>query len=453
MSGRALLPLVARPKALALVGLGIAATLSPLLVLLLTEVTDATERAGTALLMAGAPLGLLGCACGIAVKQAAWCTFSWTMPRFGQRLRNEFLAVAMVLALVASLLAMLTVRPAPGLFPLVLATSLAALAVGCASTGLPESRFFPFLPALLYFAPWRRGLEAAIERPLAFAAVAAAIASAAIGATFATRTFRWANSREVASPAMQRARFWLDKRRATREGTGALAAGHAPRALAAPRLPYADTPVRRMLAIARATGPMAWLTLLAAGLLMGAVSAVIGTILREPSTSPIRLDWVVVGMIGFMHVLPPSQTARATLPWSRRDHLAATWHWHVTMALWYALVACPMYVAVTSALESRAWTMVDAARIVGSTLLLFPAGWWIADGAIGRSHLRPAKLLLLVPVFQWGGILVGALLSALVPAPHLQLGVLGVLVASSQALHWVLLKRYFAGRDLVGASG
>jgi hypothetical protein len=452
MFGRALLPLVARPRILILIALIIAVTVLPVAILALVESPgpDPGERAGLAIVLAGGPLGFLGCACGFAVRQAAWCSFAWTIPGFRRRLRIEFMASTLVLALATTVLAMVAFRPALALFPIVLLTSVAGFTLGCSFATVPES---PFLFLLLPLAPFVvrvRWLEAAIERPLAFAAVTAMAAAVAFAATFATRSFRWAALREVAVPIAVGTKAWLTAHRARRQDAGPHATVARPDTVDFASFPYANTLVRRMLAMSRAMAPVEWFLLLAIGPLMGALSS--GRLVPLPNASPMPWNWMAAGMVGLLHAMFPSLTFRATLPWSRRDHLAATWSVHVASALWCALVALPLFAVVTGALGSSGWTMDGAARMIGSTLLLFPAGWWVRKNPFGRTRFHVMRLALLVPVFQWGPKAADALLAAVVPTPPLQLTVVWALVLASQFAHWFLLKRDFATRDLAGAS-
>ena len=459
MFGRALLPLLARPRAIALFVLGIAVTLSPALLRMAigTEELDQTQREATAILFAGASLGCLGFACGLAIKQTAWCSFAWTTPRFRQRLRGEFLAISVVLALATTVLMMVAFRPALGVFPVVLLTSVAALAFGCAFITLPDSSYLVLVPVLAWFIFRARWLEAVIERPLAFAAVAAVIGTISVRATCSTRTFRWAGLRQMPSPITTWAKGWLPAPNAKGRGSAHHATAACEAARYRSRLPDADTLVRRMVAMSRALGvPVGWLLLLllGTGLLMGALSSVNGRPVAAPNTTPMPWDWTAAGMIGLVHVMLTSLVLRATLPlpWSRRDHLAATWSWHVASALWCALVALPLFALVTQALGSPGWTTAGAARMIGSTLLLFPAGWRVRADPFGRTRSHLMRLGLLLLVFRWGPTVADGLLVALLPTVHLQIFMVWVLVLASQIAHWFLLKRDFEHRDLVGES-
>jgi hypothetical protein len=144
--------------------------------------------------------------------------------------------------------------------------------------------------------------------------------------------------------------------------------------------------------------------------------------------------------------------SRATLPWSRRHHLAVAFARSLGDPLVILLVLSPALAAFAAGNPELLGT---AGRGIAVVAIFFPAFQWAAGPPTGGPWAdRGVAMILTLSVamaFLLALRLVVSGLPLLVSSGAAQAVVLGLLIVGSQVLNWRRLKGYFANRDLVGA--
>jgi len=388
---------------------------------------------------------VLGAFIGERMMEAAKCSFAWTLPRYRRALLGEFVICGVaVSALVALIGAVASTTPPPTF--LVAATGFAAFSWVGALYLLPErSLLFP-IAVLVLLASGPSAPAALLNAPLTTVTAALAVAALALWSAFSSRAFRWSaltGPREDGRliwngwPTMPwwptpRTRFW---RRASQ---------------APSRARYLGTSVLRGVGSRYgATKPTAWFASLALYVLC--VVAAGPNALSSVGRAPLSGLGPILIFVALMSAsLSRSLAWRATLPWSRRHHLAVTYVRDLGDVLLFLLVT----LAAAGTAGNPGVLMGGVGRGIAVVAIFFPAFQWAAGPLTGCPWAdRGVTMILFIAVamvFLVTLRLVVTGLPELVSSGAAQAVALGLLIVGSQALNWRRLKGYFAGRDLVG---
>ena len=386
---------------------------------------------------------------GTTLTDAARCSFAWTLPRYRRALLVEFASCgAVVAAFVALIGAVIAITPAQTL--LVAAVGFAAYAVGGALFLTPEgSLLFPV--AFVAFVASRSWTPAPVMSAApATMTVTAAVSALALWSAFSSRTFRWSaliGPREDGRlmwngwPTMP----WWPRLRRRRAGAGPQGALQAR---------YVGTSVLRgVVSSYRPIRANAWLAAIA-GLSVFYVVAVGPSALGSVPRTTFWIAWAI--FIVFLSMNATSyghqrSASRATLPWSRRHHLAVAFARNLGDPLVILLVLSP---ALAAFALGNPQLLGPVGRGIAVIAIFFPAFQWAAGPPTGGPWAdRGVTMILTFAVgmaFLLALRLVVSGLPLLVTSGAAQAVVLGLLIAGSQALNWRRLKGYFATRDLVG---
>jgi hypothetical protein len=359
---------------------------------------------------------------------------------------------------VLSLLTSAVLAPGVVQFLAGLAISLGALAAGVAIATVPEGTLvFPFFILAILVVRVRWVLDHALRWPLLTVAGAVALAILCLGAAFSARSFRWASLSGGPPPLFAgwagRYHSWLDIWRtlpwwpARRVRLGREADRRsASRA-------YADTVVRRVIGSFGAVTPSKRILLATLGLSMAAYLVVFTRVLPRAGTED--GTWILLPMAGLATGVRMNDPSRASLPWSRDDHLVVTWIRDITKTLWFLLATGPLVVVLGWAGGWNGWGSAGAAaRAIAGIGIVFPLAQWGGGPPIGGARRPTGEMYVLsfgltvafviVPMAMVRG------LAAIAQPAWVQTLMLGGLLVASQALHWYGLRRYYALRDLAG---
>jgi hypothetical protein len=385
---------------------------------------------------------------GTTLTDAARCSFAWTLPRYRRALLVEFAFCGAVVSALAALMGVVVAAASAPAF-LVAAVGFAAYSVGGALFLTPEGSLLVPV-AFVAFVASRSGTPTpVIDAPIATVTVAAAVSALALWPAFSSRTFRWSalmGPREDGRlmwngwPTMP----WWSRLRRRRAGAGPHGAF---------RARYVGTSVLRgVVSSYRPMRAKAWLPALV--LSVAYVVAVGPTSINSVSRTALWSAWAIFIVFSSMNGISygdQRSVSRATLPWSRRHHLAVAFARALGDPLVILLVLSPALAAFALGNPELLGT---AARGIAVVAIFFPAFQWAAGPPTGGpwpDRGMTLVLTLLVSMFFLVALpLVVSGLPLLVSSGQAQAVVVGSLIAGSQVLNWRRLKGYFAGRDLVG---
>ncbi len=147
----------------------------------------------------------------------------------------------------------------------------------------------------------------------------------------------------------------------------------------------------------------------------------------------------------------PRLPSRATLPWSRRHHLAVAFVRNLGDPLVILLVLSP---ALAAFALGNPQLLGPVGRGIAVVAIFFPAFQWAAGPPTGGPWADRGVAMILTLLVGMAFLLALRLvvsgLPLLASSGAAQAVVLGLLIVGSQALNWRRLQGYFARRDLVG---
>ncbi len=436
MKRRALFNLLVRPLTAVL-----AVLVLPLVTvaILAASSTPQAAVAGVAIVICAA----MGISVGEGIAEAARCSFAWTLPRFRRALFPEFVICGMAAsALVALIVAAVSPTTATSLL---VAVGFTAFTVGGAVHLVPEGTLLFPIAVVAVFASGPSAPAALLHAPLATGTVALAVSALALWSAFSTRAFRWS---ALTGPRRD-GRFVWHEWRAMPWWPKPRTQVRRPSSPAPSRARYVGTSVlRSVVSSYGTTRPPVWFASLA--LFVLCVVAARPNTLNSVGRAPLSGLGPSLILVAWMSVsLSRGSAWRATLPWSRRHHLAVTWVRDLGDVLLFLLVT----LAAAGTAGNLEVLMGGVGRGIAVTALFFPAVQWVSGPPTGgRWHDRGLMALWglgVVVVFVVALNLAVTGLPRLVNSGAAQAIVLGLLIVGSQVLNWRRLKGYFANRDLV----
>ena len=437
----AFLHLLVRPAAIAFAALFMPAAVILLFAAGVRRPFRFVEVAGMVCLCAGV-------FAGTTITDAARCTFAWTLPRYRRALLVEFAVCgAVVSAFVALIGAVVATTPAQTF--LVAAVGFAAYSLGGGLFLTPEGSLLAPVAFVAFVASQSWTPAPVISAPVGTVVVTAAVSALALWSAFSSRTFRWSaltGPREDGRllwngwPTMP----WWPRLRRRRGGAGPQGAS---------RARYVGTSILRgVVSSSRTMRANEWFFALA--LSVWYVVAVGPNSLNSVPRRTFWSAWAIFMVFSSMHRTSygsHGSASRATLPWSRRHHLAVAFARNLGDPLVILVVLSP---ALAAFALGNPGLLGPAVRGIAVIAIFLPAFQWAAGPPTGGPWADRGMTMVLTlavaMVFIVALRLVVSGLPLLVSSGAAQAVVLGLLIAGSQVLNWRRLKGYFASRDLVG---
>jgi hypothetical protein len=420
-----------------------------LAVLLLPLVTVAILAASSTPQAAVAGVAVVICAAmgifvGEGIAEAARCSFAWTLPRFRRALLREFVVCGMAAsALVALIVAAVSPTTATSLL---VAVGFTAFTLGGAVHLVPEGALLFPIAVVAVFAAGPSAPASWLNAPLETVTVALAVSALALWSAFSTRAFRWS---ALTGPRRD-GRFVWHEWRTMPWWPKPRTQFWRPSLRAPSRARYVGSSVLRgVVSSYGTTKPPAWFASLA--LFVLCVVAAKPNTLNSAGRAPLSGLGPSLILVAWMSVsLSRGSAWRATLPWSRRHHLAVTWVRDLGDVLLFLLVT----LAAAGTAGNPEVLMGGVGRGIAVTALFVPAVQWVSGPPTGGRWPDQGLMALwgigVVVVFVVALNLAVTGLPKLVSSGALQAVVLGLLIVGSQVLNWRRLKGYFTSRDLVG---
>jgi hypothetical protein len=437
MGRRALVDLVLRP--VTLIQVAVFAPLAFLMLFLAAPLRPGAAVAASSIACAG-----FGLFVGQAIRVAARCSLTWTLPGFRRGLVREFVVGGVAVSGLATVITLVGGAGMEQTVP-VFAVGFASFSLGAVCLLAPEWTQLLVLAYIILGGQFasRRSASAIIHSaPLVIFAIAGTVSAIVLRGTFSRAALRWS---ALTGPRQDGQSFWQQwgiRARWSKPGARSIRSG----TLAASRARYVGSPVAGgVIANYRAVRPLAWLFLLAV-FLLGLAVFVDGV-----QVDPFAASWAVLVFVWWTSASWSSRsTCQATLPWSRRQHVAIAFIRDLGDALLFLLLMLAAAALVGGVGEMRGPVL----RGLAVMAIFFPATRWLSGPPVGERWKNGAAAALLAAVGIATSLVVLNLvvthLPDMVGSGAAQGALLGLLVILSQVLHWRGLQRFLTTHDLVG---
>jgi hypothetical protein len=437
MKRGALVDLLIRP--VTIIQVSVFAPLAVLMLFLAAAYQPGATVAASSIACAG-----FGLFVGQAIRPAARCPFSWTLPGLRRALFREFVVGGLVVSGLGTVITLVGGAGTGQALP-VFAVGFASFALGAVSLLAPEGTqlvVFAYIIVGARFASLRTASAGIQAAPLTTVAIAGAISALVLWGTFSRGPWRWS---ALTGPRQDGQSFWQQwgmRARSPKPRTRSTPAGTPATSLTR----YAGNAVAGgVLANYRAVRPFAWLFLLFIFVL--GLAVFVGGVHPNPFTA----SWAILVFVWWTSASWSSRSAcQAMLPWSRRHHAAVAYVRDLGDALLFLFLMLAAAAVVGGLGEMRGPVLRGLAVMAVS----FPAARWLSGPPVGERWKNSAALAALavvgVATFLVALNLVVTHLPDMVNSGAAQGVVLGLMILLSQVVHWRGLRRYLTTRDLAG---